>query len=107
MVVLPLTNLIVINMAYNNILMLLVRYLVYSEALNYSSEDVAILFSNRAACYLKIGDCHSCVTDCNTAIAMAPANSYKPLLRRALAYETMEKLVCIGRLHTLIFTVYM
>ena len=66
---------------------------IYSEALNYSSEEVAILFSNRAACYLKIGDCHNCVTDCNTAIAMAPANSYKPLLRRALAYETMEKLV--------------
>lgn len=67
--------------------------LILTEGLSYCSDDVAILFSNRAACYLKIGDCRSCVTDCNAAIAMAPANSYKPLLRRALAYETMEKLV--------------
>ena len=67
------------------------------EGLDYNSDDVAILYSNRAACYLKIGDCRSCVTDCNTAIAMAPANSYKPLLRRALAYETMER---SGKLHT-------
>lgn len=72
------------------------KFLLFPEGLNYSSDDVAILFSNRAACYLKIGDCHSCVADCNTAITMAPTNSYKPLLRRALAYETMEKLVIVG-----------
>jgi len=63
------------------------------EGLDCNPVDVAVLFSNRAACYLKIGDCHSCVKDCTASIAMAPANSYKPLLRRALAYETMEKLV--------------
>lgn len=69
--------------------------LVLLGDMNYNSDDVAILFSNRAACYLKIGDCRSCVTDCNTAMTMAPANCYKPLLRRALAYETMEKLVSL------------
>ena len=66
---------------------------VLVEGLDCNPADVAVLFSNRAACYLKIGDCHGCVKDCTTSIAMAPANSYKPLLRRALAYETMEKLV--------------
>ncbi|XP_065897793.1 sperm-associated antigen 1-like isoform X2 [Dysidea avara] len=64
---------------------------VQRKGLDCNPADVAVLFSNRAACYVKIGDCRSCVKDCTTSIAMAPANSYKPLLRRALAYETMEK----------------
>ena len=64
---------------------------------------MAVLFSNRAACYLKIGDCRSCVADCNVAISMAPANSYKPLLRRALAYETMEKSVYNTRHYVQLF----
>ncbi|XP_069076655.1 sperm-associated antigen 1 [Pleurodeles waltl] len=53
-------------------------------------EELSILYSNRAACYLKDGNCGSCINDCTRALELQPF-SIKPLLRRAMAYESVEK----------------
>ncbi|CAH7119023.1 sperm-associated antigen 1 [Phodopus roborovskii] len=55
-----------------------------------SAEELSILYSNRAASYLKEGNCSGCIQDCNRALELHPF-SVKPLLRRAMAYETLEK----------------
>ncbi|XP_040586380.1 sperm-associated antigen 1 isoform X2 [Mesocricetus auratus] len=55
-----------------------------------SADELSILYSNRAACYLKEGNCSGCIQDCNRALELRPF-SVKPLLRRAMAYETIEK----------------
>ncbi|XP_045878153.1 sperm-associated antigen 1 isoform X1 [Meles meles] len=55
-----------------------------------NAEDLSILYSNRAACYLKEGNCSGCIQDCNRALELHPF-SVKPLLRRAMAYETSEQ----------------
>ncbi|XP_008573006.1 PREDICTED: sperm-associated antigen 1 [Galeopterus variegatus] len=55
-----------------------------------SADDLSILYSNRAACYLKEGNCSGCIEDCNRALELHPF-SMKPLLRRAMAYETLEQ----------------
>uniref|UniRef100_G1SGC3 Sperm-associated antigen 1 n=1 Tax=Oryctolagus cuniculus TaxID=9986 RepID=G1SGC3_RABIT len=55
-----------------------------------SADDLSILYSNRAACYLKEGNCSGCIEDCNRALELQPF-SVKPLLRRALAFETLEQ----------------
>ncbi|XP_044027187.1 sperm-associated antigen 1A [Siniperca chuatsi] len=55
-----------------------------------SPEDLCILFSNRAACYLKDGNSTECIQDCTKALELQPY-SLKPLLRRAMAYESLER----------------
>nr|XP_012617477.2 sperm-associated antigen 1 [Microcebus murinus]XP_020144524.1 sperm-associated antigen 1 [Microcebus murinus]XP_020144525.1 sperm-associated antigen 1 [Microcebus murinus]XP_020144526.1 sperm-associated antigen 1 [Microcebus murinus] len=55
-----------------------------------SADDLSILYSNRAACYLKEGNCSGCIQDCNRALELHPF-SMKPLLRRAMAYEALEQ----------------
>nr|XP_020494172.2 sperm-associated antigen 1 [Labrus bergylta] len=55
-----------------------------------SPEDLCILYSNRAACYLKDGNCQECIQDCTRALELQPF-SLKPLLRRAMAYESLER----------------
>ncbi|XP_027966128.1 sperm-associated antigen 1 [Eumetopias jubatus] len=55
-----------------------------------SADDLSVLYSNRAACYLKEGNCSGCIQDCNRALELHPF-SVKPLLRRAMAYETLEQ----------------
>ncbi|XP_034455210.1 sperm-associated antigen 1A isoform X2 [Hippoglossus hippoglossus] len=55
-----------------------------------SPEDVCILYSNRAACYLKDGNSKDCIQDCTKALELQPY-SVKPLLRRAMAYESLER----------------
>ncbi|XP_073406550.1 sperm-associated antigen 1 [Dendrobates tinctorius] len=69
----------------------------YSEAIKNlkgtgsgDAEELAILYSNRAACQLKDGNCAECIEDCNKALELQPF-SLKPLLRRAVANESMEK----------------
>lgn len=53
-------------------------------------EDLGILHSNRAASYLKDGNCGECVKDCNMSLELFPFN-VKSLLRRAAAYEALER----------------
>ncbi|CAN9514054.1 unnamed protein product [Ophioblennius macclurei] len=55
-----------------------------------SPDDLCILFSNRAACYLKDGNSQDCIQDCTRALELQPF-SLKPLLRRAMAYESLER----------------
>ncbi|XP_068603640.1 sperm-associated antigen 1A [Brachionichthys hirsutus] len=61
-----------------------------SEAGTDSPEDLCILYSNRAACYLKDGNSADCIQDCTKALELQPF-SLKPLLRRAMAYESLER----------------
>ncbi|XP_019719038.1 sperm-associated antigen 1A isoform X1 [Hippocampus comes] len=58
-------------------------------------EDLCILYSNRAACYLKDGNSADCIEDCtkyvcDVALQLQPF-FLKALLRRAMAYETLER----------------
>ncbi|KAI1894092.1 hypothetical protein AGOR_G00112270 [Albula goreensis] len=55
-----------------------------------SPEDLSILYSNRAACFLKDGNSADCIQDCTRALELRPF-SLKPLLRRAMAYESLER----------------
>ncbi|XP_051992680.1 sperm-associated antigen 1A-like isoform X1 [Xyrauchen texanus] len=55
-----------------------------------SPEDLCILYSNRAACFLKEGNSSDCIQDCTRSLELRPF-SLKPLLRRAMAYETLER----------------
>ncbi|XP_074974894.1 mitochondrial import receptor subunit TOM34 isoform X2 [Caretta caretta] len=51
---------------------------------------MSVLYSNRAACHLKDGNCSLCVKDCSVALDLVPFG-IKPLLRRAAAYEALER----------------
>ncbi|KAM9805264.1 sperm-associated antigen 1-like isoform 3-T3 [Syngnathus typhle] len=62
----------------------------YSEEGIDSPDDLCILYSNRAACYLKDGNSQDCIQDCTQALELQPY-SLKPLLRRAMAYESLER----------------
>ncbi|XP_033856545.2 sperm-associated antigen 1A isoform X2 [Acipenser ruthenus] len=71
--------------------------LKYTQAINDFTEaeidspgDLSILFSNRAACFLKDGNCSDCIQDSTRALELQPF-SVKPLLRRAMAYESLER----------------
>nr|XP_057911168.1 mitochondrial import receptor subunit TOM34 [Doryrhamphus excisus] len=53
-------------------------------------EDLSVLHSNRAASYLKDGNCVECLKDCNESLELVPFN-VKSLLRRATASEAQER----------------
>ncbi|KAG5857123.1 hypothetical protein ANANG_G00015220 [Anguilla anguilla] len=55
-----------------------------------SPEDLSVLYSNRAACHLKDGNSTDCIQDCTRALELRPF-SLKPLLRRAMAHESLER----------------
>ncbi|XP_034978702.1 mitochondrial import receptor subunit TOM34 [Zootoca vivipara] len=55
-----------------------------------NAEERSVLLSNRAACYLKDGNCSLCIKDCSEALDLVPFG-IKPLLRRAAAYEALER----------------
>ncbi|XP_058868607.1 sperm-associated antigen 1 isoform X1 [Acipenser ruthenus] len=62
----------------------------FTEAEIDSPGDLSILYSNRAACFLKDGNCSDCIQDSTRALELQPF-SVKPLLRRAMAYESLER----------------
>lgn len=62
------------------------NFLIDSKAYRTS---LATLFSNRAACYMKTGDCQQCIKDSNKSIEFQ--STPKAFVRRATAYETLEK----------------
>ncbi|KAL5007611.1 hypothetical protein ScPMuIL_016417 [Solemya velum] len=69
----------------------------YSEAISRLSKakedqrvNLSLLYSNTAACELKIGNCTSSLNSCTEALELIP-HSLKPLLRRASAYEALER----------------
>ncbi|KAM9285759.1 mitochondrial import receptor subunit TOM34 [Morus bassanus] len=55
-----------------------------------AAEERSVLLANRAACRLKDGACRLCVADCSSALDLVPFG-IKPLLRRAAAYEALER----------------
>ncbi|GAB0197260.1 mitochondrial import receptor subunit TOM34 [Grus japonensis] len=55
-----------------------------------AAEERSVLLANRAACHLKDGACSLCVADCSGALDLVPFG-IKPLLRRAAAYEALER----------------
>ncbi|NWH62940.1 TOM34 protein, partial [Geococcyx californianus] len=55
-----------------------------------TAKERSVLLANRAACHLKDGACSLCVDDCSRALELVPFEM-KPLLRRAAAYEALEK----------------
>lgn len=55
-----------------------------------NKEDLGILYSNRAASYLKNGSCNECIKDCSKSLDLVPFG-FKALLRRASAYESLER----------------
>ncbi|XP_073708319.1 mitochondrial import receptor subunit TOM34-like [Garra rufa] len=55
-----------------------------------NKEDLGILYSNRAASYLKDGNCNECIKDCTKSLELVPFG-FKALLRRASAYEALER----------------
>lgn len=65
-------------------------YYTRGLALAQTPEDKATLYTNRAACRQQSHDYQSVMEDANSALAINP-NHIKALLRRAIAYEGMEK----------------
>ena len=51
---------------------------------------VSRIFNDKAACYLKMGDCKQCVLECNESLKLID-NNLRALTQRGEAYETMEK----------------
>ncbi|XP_065844071.1 sperm-associated antigen 1-like isoform X2 [Oscarella lobularis] len=50
----------------------------------------ASLLNNRAACHHRLGDCRSCIKDCDEGLSFNPKHA-KLFMRRAFAYEALEK----------------
>ena len=78
-----------INMLYVFLVRLSVNPVLESSD---HSQSLSIVLSNRAACHFKNGDCRGCINDATRSIELVPVN-LKSFMRRAQAYETMEKLV--------------
>lgn len=65
----------------------------YTRAIELQKEpgkEKAVYYANRAACYQQVHLYHQMVDDCTTAIGMDPSH-VKAYIRRAIAYEGMEK----------------
>jgi len=64
----------------------------YTRALDTVAEtnEKSIIFSNRAACYYQMRSYEEVVRDSTESLQLVPTNA-KSLLRRGLAYESLEK----------------
>jgi len=64
----------------------------YTRALNLSTDSAekATIYSNRAACYVQLYEPSKVVSDCSECLNIQP-NNVKALIRRGLAYESLEK----------------
>ena len=62
------------------------------ENLPPSHPELIILYNNRGACRIKIGDNKNAVSDCDQVLLVQP-NDAKARLRRATAYEALENWV--------------
>jgi len=51
----------------------------------------ADIFCNRAACYVQLYEPHKVINDCTECLQLSPMN-VKALLRRGLAYESLDKM---------------
>ena len=60
---------------------------------------LSVLYTNRAISRHKTGDCQGCVQDCTIALRLTP-HSTKPLLRRAVAYEVMERYFALYNIYS-------
>ena len=67
----------------------LFRHFLSADKLLYRS-SLCSLLCNRGSCLVRMGDCTGCVTDCTAALQLIP-DAFRPLLKRAEAYETSEK----------------
>ena len=78
-----------------------------SKMLNFLVDDqivnLSLMYSNRAACQLKTGDLAGAVRDCTRSLQLIP-HSVKPLLRRAMAYEHLERYLLLYKFENVIET---
>jgi len=67
----------------------------YAKALGLCTDKEAHvkadIFCNRAACYVQLYEPHKVINDCNECLNLVPMN-VKALLRRGLAYESLDKM---------------
>jgi len=67
----------------------------YNKALGLCTEAEqnvkADIYCNRAACYVQLYEPHKVINDCTECLQIAPMNA-KALLRRGLAYESLDKM---------------
>ena len=63
--------------------------------------NLSLMYSNRAACQLKTGDLAGAVRDCTRSLQLIP-HSVKPLLRRAMAYEHLERYLLLYKFENVI-----
>lgn len=54
-----------------------------------TEDEKAVYYSNRATCHAQLQNHEAVVADCSASIAIKP--SVKALIRRGLAYESLEK----------------
>jgi len=67
----------------------------YSKALGLCTDKEVVeksnIYNNRAACYVQLYEPTKVIADCVEALTLVPMNA-KALLRRGLAYESMDKM---------------
>jgi tetratricopeptide (TPR) repeat protein len=66
------------------------RAIALADESGVSPDEKANFFANRAACRQQIYDFEGLVSDCNAALLLVPTH-VKALVRRANAYESLEK----------------
>jgi len=67
----------------------------YTKALNLCTakeiQEKSNIYANRAACYVQLYEPTKVIADCTESLTLVPMN-VKALLRRGLAYESMDKM---------------